>query len=118
MLGCGRWVALDHKIIPTAAATKRLRNQLASHVGGGTMDFVWGPELQFKESSSQVYKFLGEAKYQPVLTSIYAGLGIPPTLTGASTSGGYSNNFRVFKDFDRKTGVRQGYYFWFLEAGT
>ena len=89
--------SLDHKIIPTAAATKRLRNQLASHVGGGTMDFVWGPELQFKESSSQVYKFLGEAKYQPVLTSIYAGLGIPPTLTGASTSGGYSNNFVSLK---------------------
>jgi hypothetical protein len=89
--------SLDHKIIPTAAATKRLRNQLAGHVGGGTMDFVWGPELQFKESSSQVYKFLGEAKYQPVLTSIYAGLGIPPTLTGASTSGGYSNNFVSLK---------------------
>jgi len=89
--------SLDHKIIPTAAATKRLRNQLAGHVGGGTMDFVWGPELQFKESNSQVYKFLGEAKYQPVLTSIYAGLGIPPTLTGASTSGGYSNNFVSLK---------------------
>ena len=56
------------------------------------MDLVWGPELDFKESQSQVYKFLGSEKYQPVLTSIYAGLGIPPTSTGASTGGGYSNN--------------------------
>ena len=66
-----------------------------------SVEVLWilsgGPELQFKESSSQVYKFLGEAKYQPVLTSIYAGLGIPPTLTGASTSGGYSNNFVSLK---------------------
>ena len=41
------------------------------------MDLVWGPELKFSESQSQVYKFLGAEKYQPVLTSIYAGLGIP-----------------------------------------
>ena len=51
--------------------------------GGGTMDLVWGPDLDFKESNSQVYKFLGSEKYQPLLTSIYAGLGIPPTLTGS-----------------------------------
>ena len=61
------------------------------------MDLVWGPELKFTESQSQVYKFLGGDKYQPVLTSIYAGLGIPPTLTGASSGGGYSNNFVSLK---------------------
>ena len=88
---------LDHKIIPTKAAINKLRDILASNVGGGTMDLVWGPELQFSESQSQVYKFLGADKYQPVLTSIYAGLGIPPTLTGASTGGGYTNNYVSLK---------------------
>ena len=57
-----------------------------------------GPELKFTESNSQAYKFLGSEKYQPVLTSIYAGLGIPPTLTGAAgQSGGYTNNFVSLK---------------------
>jgi hypothetical protein len=89
---------LDHKIIPTKAAINRLRDILASNVGGGTMDLVWGPEIDFKESTTQVYKFLGAEKYQPVLTSVYAGLGIPPTLTGAAgASGGYTNNYVSLK---------------------
>ena len=88
---------LDHKIIPTKAAINKLRDILASNVGGGTMDLVWGPEIDFKESNSQVYKFLGSEKYQPILTSVYAGLGIPPTLTGASSGGGYTNNFVSLK---------------------
>ena len=45
---------LDHKIIPTKAAINKLRDILASNVGGGTMDLVWGPEIDFKESSTQV----------------------------------------------------------------
>jgi hypothetical protein len=90
--------SLDHKIIPKKDVINKLRDILASNTGGGTMDLVWGPELDFKESQSQVYKFLGSEKYQPVLTSIYAGLGIPPTLTGASgSSGGYSNNYVSLK---------------------
>ena len=88
---------LEHKIIPTKAAINKLRDILASNVGGGTMDLVWGPEIDFKESSTQVYKFLGSEKYQPVLTSVYAGLGIPPTLTGAATGGGYTNNYVSLK---------------------
>lgn len=88
---------LDHKIIPTKAVINKLRDILASNVGGGTMDMVWGPELKFTESQSQVYRFLGSEKYQPVLTSIYAGLGIPPTLTGAATGGGYTNNYVSLK---------------------
>ena len=90
--------SLDHKIIPKRDVINKLRDILASNTGGGTMDLVWGPELDFKESQSQVYKFLGSEKYQPVLTSIYAGLGIPPTLTGAAgSSGGYSNNYVSLK---------------------
>ena len=88
----------EHKVLPTKAAIDKLRNILASNVGGGTMDMVWGPELDFKESNSQIYKFLGTEKYQPVLNSIYAGLGIPPTLTGlAGNGGGYTNNFISLK---------------------
>ena len=89
---------LDNKILPTKAAINKLRNILASNVGGGTMDLVWGPELKFTESSTQVFRFLGKEQYEPVLTNIYAGLGIPPTLTGmASTGGGFTNNFISLK---------------------
>jgi len=88
----------DNKIVPTKAGLEKVRNIIASNVGGGTMDLVWGPELSFTESNSQAYRFLGSEKYQPVLTSIYAGLGIPPTLTGASgSSGGYTNNYVSLK---------------------
>lgn len=88
----------ENKIVPTKAGLEKIRNIIASNVGGGTMDLVWGPELKFTESNSQAYKFLGAEKYQPVLTSIYAGLGIPPTLTGASgSSGGYTNNYVSLK---------------------
>ena len=90
--------SLDHKILPNKAAINKLRNILASNVGGGTMELVWGPELTYTESNSQVYKFLGSEKYQSVLNSIYAGLGVPPTLTGmAGNGGGFTNNFISLK---------------------
>lgn len=90
--------SLDHKILPTKDGVNKLRNILASNVGGGTMELVWGPDLKYTESNSQVYKFLGSEKYQSVLNSIYAGLGVPPTLTGmASSGGGFTNNFISLK---------------------
>lgn len=89
---------LEHKILPNRNAINKLRDVLSSNVGGGTMELVWGPELSFKESSSEVYKFLGSEKYTAVLNSIYAGLGVPPTLTGMSTNGGgFTNNFISLK---------------------
>lgn len=89
---------LEHKILPNKPAINKLRDILASNVGGGTMELVWGPELTFKESSSEVYKFLGSEKYTAVLNSIYAGLGVPPTLTGMATNGGgFTNNFISLK---------------------
>lgn len=103
---------LEHKIIPQKPVIDKLRDILSSNVGGGTMDLVWGPELKFQESNSQVYKFLGSEKYQPVLTSIYAGLGIPPTLTGAASGGGYTNNYVSLKtlierlEYGRETLIR------------
>jgi hypothetical protein len=90
--------SLDHKILPNKAAINKLRDILSSNVGGGTMELVWGPELSFQESSSEVYKFLGSEKYTSVLNSIYAGLGVPPTLTGMATNGGgFTNNFISLK---------------------
>lgn len=89
---------LEHKILPNKSAINKLRDILASNVGGGTMELVWGPELSFTESSSEVYKFLGSEKYTAVLNSIYAGLGVPPTLTGMATNGGgFTNNFISLK---------------------
>tara|TARA_Y100000004_G_scaffold196935_1_gene268843 strand:- start:2994 stop:4991 length:1998 start_codon:yes stop_codon:yes gene_type:complete len=89
---------LDHKILPNKSAINKLRDILASNVGGGTMELVWGPELSFKESSTDVHKFLGSEKYSSVLNSIYAGLGVPPTLTGMATNGGgFTNNFISLK---------------------
>ena len=90
--------SLEHKILPNKGAINKLRDILASNVGGGTMELVWGPELSFKESNSEVYKFLGSEKYTAVLNSIYAGLGVPPTLTGMATNGGgFTNNFISLK---------------------
>ena len=90
--------SLDHKILPNKAAINKLRDILASNVGGGTMELVWGPELSFQESSTDVHKFLGSEKYTSVLNSIYAGLGVPPTLTGmAGNGGGFTNNFISLK---------------------
>jgi hypothetical protein len=89
---------LEHKILPSKTAINKLRDILASNVGGGTMELVWGPELTFTESNSEVYKFLGSEKYNSVLNSIYAGLGVPPTLTGMATNGGgFTNNFISLK---------------------
>lgn len=90
--------SLEHKILPNKSAINKLRDILASNVGGGTMELVWGPELSFQESHSEVYKFLGSEKYNSVLNSIYAGLGVPPTLTGmANNGGGFTNNFISLK---------------------
>lgn len=88
---------LEYKIPPTKAGVDKLRDILASNVGGGTMDLIWGPDLAFQESASQVYKFLGGTKYEPVLASIYAGLGIPASLTGTSSASGFTNNYVSLK---------------------
>jgi len=89
--------SLEHKIIPKKDVINKLRDIIASNTGGGTMDLIWGPELDFKESSSEAYKFLGKEKYEPVLTSIYAGLGIPPSLAGANVGGSYAENYVSLK---------------------
>ncbi len=93
---------LDHKIAPTKAAAAKLSAILSNNVGGGTMDLVWGPDIELIESKSTVHNFLGESKYTPHLNSVYAGLGIPPTLTGTYGAAGTTNNFISLKTLTQR----------------
>ncbi len=94
--------SLEHKIAPTKAATAKLASILGNNVGGGTMDLVWGPDIELLESNTNVHQFLGEGKYVPHLNSIYAGLGIPPTLTGTFGAAGTTNNFISLKTLTQR----------------
>lgn len=94
--------SLEHKIAPTPAAASKLSSILQNNVGGGTMDLVWGPDIELIESKTAVHQFLGEGKYTPHLNSIYAGLGIPPTLTGTYGAAGTTNNFISLKTLTQR----------------
>ena len=89
--------SLEYKIAPAVGAARKLKNVLQNHVGAGTIDIVWGPDIELLESKTEVYKFLGQEKYIPTLNNIYGGIGIPPTLTGAFSAGGTTNNFISLK---------------------
>jgi len=84
---------LEKGIFPTDAAINKLADILLSNPGGGAFDLIWGPELTVDEYRTNVHEFLGNEKYVPVLNGIYAGLGVPPTLTGAATASGFTNNY-------------------------
>jgi len=94
--------SLEHKIAPTRAATAKLASILENNVGGGTMDLIWGPDIELIESNTNVHQFLGESKYIPHLNSVYAGLGIPPTLTGTFGAAGTTNNFISLKTLTQR----------------
>ena len=94
--------SLEHKIAPTKAATSKLAQILGNNVGGGTMDLVWGPDIELLESKTNVHQFLGEGKYVPHLNAVYAGLGIPPTLTGTFGASGTTNNFISLKTLTQR----------------
>jgi len=85
--------SLEHRILPTEEAINRLADMLLNNVGGGSMDLIWGPEIDVVETKTDLVNFLGEEKYKPILNSIYAGLGIPPSLTGLPGGSGFSNNY-------------------------
>lgn len=85
-----------NSILPTKTAIDKLNNILTNNVSGGVMHLVWGPELSFKESQSNSFKFLGEEKYKPILDAIYSGLGIPQSLVGGGGAG-MTNNYMQLK---------------------
>ena len=61
-----------------------------------------GRDIELIESKTSVHQFLGEGKYTPHLHSIYAGLGIPPTLTGTYGAAGTTNNFISLKTLTQR----------------
>lgn len=91
-----------NSIIPTKAGINKVKTILANSVGGGTMDLVTGPEIEFKESNTQIHKFLGSEKYKTTLDAIYDGMGIPPPLRSASTSTNGTNNYISLKTLIEK----------------
>lgn len=84
---------LEKGIFPSVGAIEKLSEILTSNPGGGAFDLIWGPDLKVQEYKTDVHHFLGGDKYEPVLRSIYAGLGVPPTLTGTDGASGATNNF-------------------------
>lgn len=88
---------LEKGIFPTDKAISKLVDILMSNPGGGAFDLIWGPDLKVEEYKTNVHNFLGGSKYEPVLNNIYAGLGIPPTLTGTANAGGFTNNYISLK---------------------
>jgi len=93
---------LEHRIAPTKAATAKLAQILGNNTGGGTMDLIWGPDIELLESNTNVHQFLGENKYIPHMNAVYAGLGIPPTLTGTFGAAGTTNNFISLKTLTQR----------------
>lgn len=86
-----------NSMIPSRSALNKVRDILHNNTGGGSLDLVWGPDLTFKESNSQVYKFLGSAKYEVPLNAIYDGLGVPSVLRSGSKGAGGSASFIALK---------------------
>lgn len=94
--------SLEHGLAPTEAAFEALNTLLQINTGAGVRNIIWGPDLTIEESSVDSYQFLGEEKYRPTLSAIFAGLGIPPSLTGTSEIGGTTNNLVSLKSFIKK----------------
>lgn len=105
------------KIMPTKEAAQRLSEILQSNTGGGSLDIVWDKAIDLLESKTEAHKYLGEEKYKATLNLIYAGLGIPPTLTGTFGAAGTTNNFISLKTLTErlKYGRRVLVSFWEAE---
>jgi len=81
-----------NKILPSRDDIQSLRNQLLAIRNGASSDLIWHPAISIEETGSDVANFLGPDKYRQIISAIYAGLGIPQTLAGASSEGGMTNN--------------------------
>jgi len=88
-----------NSVIPTKSQLAKVREVVLNNITAGTLDVFWGPDLDFKESTTEVHKFLGPEKYQHVMAMIYDGMGIPPSLAGGGGGGdgGFTNNFISMK---------------------
>lgn len=88
---------LEYKVAPSADASSTLASMLSANTGGGTLDIIWGPDIELIETKTDIQSFLGSDKYAPTLMAIYACLGIPQTLTGANNDSGATNNYMSLK---------------------
>jgi hypothetical protein len=88
---------LDHQIVPGPGIISQFEDMLLNMTPGGTLDLVTGLPVKIMETSTDQVNFLGMAKYTKCLTDIYAGLGVPPSLTGGGKEGGLTNNFISMK---------------------
>ena len=77
-----------NSIIPSADMLTKFSNLLKQNLAGGVLDIVWGPDLDFKESASNAHQFLFPDKYTQLMSELYDGLGVNPSLAGGSSSGG------------------------------
>ncbi len=82
----------EKSIFPTSDGLARLSEMLAQSPNGGARDLVWGPELDFKETGTDIHHFLGKEKYIPTIDAINSGYGVPSSLTGGQASSGFTNN--------------------------
>lgn len=88
-----------NSIIPTAPMLTKVQQLIQNNIAGGVLDIVWGPDLDFKESSSNSHQFLNQQKYYQVMSEIYEGLGINPSISGGNSGGntGMTNNSIALK---------------------
>jgi len=98
---------LEYKIAPSRGAAAKLAAILQNNVGGGTIDLIWGPDIELVESKTTVHQFLGKEKYVPHLEAIYSGLGVPPTLIGAGGTG-TTNNYISLKTMVQRLQYARG----------
>lgn len=99
---------IEAKLAPNPAAASTLADILGSSVGGGTVDIVWGPDLELIESNTDAHNFLGEEKYKPTFMNIYQCMGIPPTLTGTFGAAGTTNNLLSLKTLTERLKYARG----------
>lgn len=84
--------SVEKNVMPSRAAALKLSDILTTNTGGGPKDIIWNDCIELQESNTQVYRFLGQEKYGPVLSSIYISMGIPGAMTGSAASSGFTNN--------------------------
>ena len=99
--------SLDHRIAPTEAAFKKLNDVLLQAGNGQSLDLMWGPDLTLEETKSDIHKYLGQEKYIPVLSAIYSGLGIPPSLIGGAGERTSNNSLQMKMIVERLNYGRQ-----------
>lgn len=95
---------MEHQIAPTPEAAEKMSNLLENSVGGGTIDIVWGPDVEIIETEMVGSDFLGEDKYKPTLNNIYSTMGVPITLTSAYGESGANNNYMSLKTLTERLG--------------